>query len=230
MITSLRRFAISVVSVYVMLTIFFNGCGFAQEYILSLKQAEDQVLSTSNTLKSELQSEAAAGFASESQEATLWPKLNLNGNYSYQSNVPQLALPIPGVPPTKFGDNNNYSFGLNLSYTLFDGGASRAIWKSSLQNALARRDETDLTKKQLLLMLRQAYVKVQLSVENTSLTAKSLLLSRARFNDVNNRFHAVSASKLDYVNSKRELLDYQVKLKQAQNSLAADLRDLVNLI
>lgn len=201
----------------------------AEVFNLSLKQAEDQVLSTSNTLKSAVESGSAADFGAAAQQAPLWPKLTLSGNYFYQTNVPQLVLPLPGAAAFSFGDYNNYNFGLNLSYTLFDGGGAHNLWKSSLQNSRARHDEIDLTKKQLMLSVRQAYVKVQLSIENTSLTAKSLLLSKARYNDVNNRFRAGSASKLDFVNSKRELLDYQVKLKQAQNTLAADLRDLVNL-
>jgi len=218
-----------ILKTFLLFSIFISVKAYSQVYSLSLRQAEDQALSTSNTLKSTVESGAAAEFGADAQQATLWPKLTLNGNYYYQTNVPQLELPIPKVSPFNFGANDNYTFGLNLSYTLFDGGATYHLWKSSLQNSQAKLDEIDLTKKQLILSIQKSYVKVQLSIENTTLTAKSLLLSRARFNDVNNRFHAGSASKLDFVNSKRELLEYQLKLKQEQNTLAADLRDLVNL-
>jgi len=53
------------------------------------------------------------------------PSLSLNGSAVYQSDVPSIDIPVPGVsPPTV--KNDQYKFGLRVDQLIYDGGMTAA--------------------------------------------------------------------------------------------------------
>jgi hypothetical protein len=61
------------------------------------------------------------------------------------------------------------------------------------------------------------------------LTVDSLRLSLAQDKDIEMRYKAGAASRLDEVQAKRDVLSYQLKFRQAQADLAGSFRDLLAL-
>ena len=181
---------------------------------LTLRDAEKQSLQASNQLKSALSTQAAASEQADAGYANLWPRLSLEGTYRYVTTVPTVQLPIPGIPPLQFGANSNYSIGPTLSYQFWDTGSTRSAYHSLVKLAEARKEDQRNAELQLLMSVRMAYVRVQLALEQMRLVSDSLNLARAQNRDIEVNFRAGASSKLDWVNSQREVLSYQLQFKR----------------
>lgn len=199
----------------------------AEVFSLSLDQAEEQAFKTSPALKSAQASSEAASYQAQTSKSFLWPRLSLDGNYYYQSNVPTADMGPLGTIP--FGTHNNYSVGPIFTYTLFDGGRDRNSYESFIALSDARRADYQARQAQLRLNLRIAYFRVQLALKSLMLTADSLKLAQAQSRDIDVRFRAGASSRLDQISAHKDMLSYQMRFNQAQGELGRALRDLFSL-
>ncbi|MCM2322022.1 MAG: TolC family protein [Oligoflexia bacterium] len=198
------------------------------EPTLTLKQAEGKAAAHSARIASSQADAEAAKHQAEAAKAALFPRLTLEGTYRYVSDVPQLQVgPMTSV---SFGQHDNYSVGPMLSYTLWDGGAVRANWRSVQKLAEARSEDHKQAALQTRQAVRAAYFRVQLGQQEVRLVAESLKLSESQERDIRNRFQAGAASKADTLSARREVLSLKMKARQAQADLAANIRDLAALI
>ena len=78
---------------------------------IKLNEMEKRALDSSARLKSAVYDHESAKARAAAMESALYPRLSIEGTYRYNSSVPEIDLPIPGMLPRKFGDNTNYSFG-----------------------------------------------------------------------------------------------------------------------
>ena len=198
---------------------------------LTLKDAERRMLSTSNELQAYSAARLGTVEQADAQYSALLPRLTLDARYSYVTNVPTINLPIPGFNQgVVFGTHNNYSIGPTLSYTLWDTGSARDSYQGLSLLAEARDEDERSARIQLLLSVRAAYLRVQLALQEQSLLNDSLNLSRAQNHDIEANFKAGAATRLDRVDSQRDVLNYQLQYEQKQNEVAADLQDLLALV
>ncbi|HLE10249.1 MAG: hypothetical protein A2504_04885 [Bdellovibrionales bacterium RIFOXYD12_FULL_39_22] len=191
-----------------------------------LTSAIDKVIHNSAALKSTMASASAFLHQSEAAYALLWPSLALAGNYSYQSEVPATIGPM-GV--AILGEHENYAVGPVLSYTLFDGGKDRKNAEGLALLSDAKENGSEIFQKQLELTIKQTYFKTQYSLRELTLTAKSLKLAQDQGRDIQLRFKAGAASRLEQTLANREIIGYKMKFMQAQTNLAANLRELISL-
>jgi outer membrane protein TolC len=198
----------------------------SKEFKQSLNEAITEIKSESPLLQSSIATAEAAHFQADGAKSNLLPNLSLQGNYFYQTNVPSLNI---GPIDANFGTHNNYSAGPVLSYTLFDGGKDRGNADSAIFQALAREKGKKSQEAQLELSTKQAYFRVQYALRQLELTIDSLKLSLAQNKDIENRYQAGAASRLDEVQAKRDVISYQLKFHQAQSDLANSFRDLLAL-
>jgi outer membrane protein TolC len=198
----------------------------SKEFKQTLNEAITEIKSDSPLLQSSVATAEAAHFQADGAKSNLLPNLSLQGNYFYQTNVPNLNI---GPIDTNFGTHNNYSAGPVLSYTLFDGGKDRGNADSANLQALAREKGKKSQEAQLELSTKQAYFRVQYALRQLELTIDSLKLSLAQNKDIETRYHAGAASRLDEVQAKRDVISYQLKFHQAQSDLANSFRDLLAL-
>lgn len=200
---------------------------------LSLKDAESQALAKSPQLEALGASVDAAHELAGAQYAALYPRLAFNANYTYIANVPTVALPIniPGVgsPSITFGSNNNYSFGPTLNYTIWDTFSTRDAYHGADLMAQAREQDRVGARRQLLLTVRDAYMRLQLALEELRLLGSSLELSQQQNRDIEANFKAGAATQLDRVDSQRDVLSYRLQLSQKQAEVGSDLKDLMTL-
>ena len=202
----------------------------AARYALGAAEAEARALRSSDQLQSALEAAAAAREQARSQEAALMPRLSLEASYRYVTEVPSLPFSLPGVPPLQFGTHSSYSVGPVLSYTLWDTGAAAKSYRSLLNLAGSRDEDRRTAERQLLLTVRSAYVRVQLALEQVRLVNDSLALIRAQDRDIASNYGAGAASRLDVVDSHREVISYELQYRQRQADLSAALKDLLALI
>jgi outer membrane protein len=193
-----------------------------------LPTAEKNAKEFSGNLKSSSSSAEAARHQAEAAHAPLLPNLSLQGNYYYQTQVPSLTEGPLGT--LTFGTHNNYTVGPVLSYTVFDGGKDRNNLESNESLAKSRHENYRSQERQLELMVRQAYFQVQYGLKQLVLTSDSLKLSQSQSQDIDLRFRAGAASRLDQVTAHRDVMNYQLKFRQAQTDLASSLRGLFALV
>lgn len=202
---------------------------FSSELSLTLNQAEQRTLDSSDTLKAVKADLEFSEHQREAQFQSLLPKLSLTGNFQYNNYIPQISLVRSG-PSIPFGTHDTYSVGPTLTYTLWDGFSSKDSYHSANLLAEAKKEDQKNTNRQLLLSIRSSYVLVQLELEELKLIHGSLHLAQAQNRDVGLRYRAGSASKLDLVNSERSVLSYEIQFQQRQADLAIALKDLLSLL
>jgi outer membrane protein len=197
----------------------------------TLNEASARSKASSGLLKASTALVEAADFQTTASLSALFPRLTIDGYYSYQTAIPTVnigaLLGNPNAPAVQFGTNSNYSAGPTLSYTLFDGFQTRKSWKSSESNFHAKSENQKATERQLELNTHLAYFKVQFNLKALLLTATSLKLSQAQDHDIENRFQAGAASKLEKITSHQGVLNYLLQFRQTQTELAASIRQLL---
>jgi len=199
-------------------------------FSLTLKQAEEIALNSSDELKSIQSAAESTSENAEAQFSALYPKLSLDANYRYLTNVPKFSLPFPGATPIPFGTHDNYTVGPTLSYVLWDTGTSRNAYNSLDLLSRARREDKKNAENQILLGIRSTYLKLQLALEELRLLNNSLALAKKQNQDIEANYKGGAASKLDRVDSKREYLNYQLQFQQKQSEVASDFKDLLALL
>lgn len=210
------------------LTATISCPGFSAELAstrLSLVEVESATLQSSPQLKSAEKEYEAAIHKAYAQRSAMSPKLSLEGSYRYQSVVPEFS-PIPNGPVTKFGDNQNYSYGPQATWTLFASGNLRERWKSGEASARAARSAWDAALRKAQLDARLAYLKVRLGLEHVHLITDSLKLEEAQYRDIRLKRQAGAASRIDELSAHQQVLSRRRELRQSQADLAGALRSL----
>jgi outer membrane protein TolC len=193
---------------------------------ISLTESEKNAEENSARLQSSINEQKAIEQKSLEQQTQLFPKLTLDGNYRYNTMVPEIGLKLPGIPSMKFGDNTNYSIGPSLLWTAWDAGATRNTYESSSLLAQAKKSETETIKKQLNLSVRLLYFQVSLAGEQILLINNSLKLANDQYEDIEINVRAGTKSLVDKLSAHQEVLARLKQLRQARADMAAALRDL----
>lgn len=191
---------------------------------LTLLEAEQRSLSSSARVASAKADVHSADEMAKAQGAARLPKLSIEGMGKYVSEVPTMK-PAFG-PPMPLGDNNNYSIGPALSYTLWDGGAQRHSFKSAQRLAEAKTDERITAEANVLLSTRVAYAQAQLAEQELKLVMESLELAHNQSRDIDSRLRAGSASRLDSLNAKTDVSNFELRRAQSQAELSAAWAEL----
>ncbi|MGZ3788935.1 MAG: TolC family protein [Bacteriovorax sp.] len=192
-----------------------------------LTDAESKVWGHSETLKSISASAESSLNQAQSLKALVYPNLNLQASYLYQTEVPSKTLgPLGSIT---FGTHNNYAVGPVLTYTLFDNHKDQKSAESYDLLAQSKKENYRAFKNQLQLNIRQIYFRVQYALKELILTAKALKISQALEQDIDLRVKAGASSRLDLTLSRREVIGYHLKFRQAQTQLANYLREIMAL-
>lgn len=195
---------------------------------LSLRESEIQALENSFSKKAVNAEYDSIKNKIYSQQSLRYPKLTLEGNYKYISEIP--TLNFPGGAKTAFGDNTNYSIGPALTWTLWDFGSIKNSIKGFEALLKSKDAEKNLSNRQILLNVRLAYFRVQLRIEQQKMVADSLKLAESQHRDIQNRLSAGLSNRIDLLSAHKEVLNLQIQSRQIQSDLSADLRDLYALI
>ena len=192
---------------------------------LSLDDAEQAAFAHSPILKAAQSSLASAEDLVQAQFAALLPRLTGDGSYQRQTEVPKFSF-SPAAPPQQFGDYKSYAIGPTISWTLWDQGALWSSWKSQKALAQSQDAQRELVRRQVRLMTRLDYFQVQLALEQQRSLIDSLRLADAQYRDIDNRFRAGAASRIDWLSAHQQVLDRRRSLRSAQADLASALRTL----
>ena len=201
-----------------------------QVFELTESEAIAKAKQSSESLKSADSDWQASQEQAEASYSLLLPKLSFDASYRYVTQVPSIQLPLPNAPPIPISAHSNYSIGPTLSYTLWDSGFAKNRYYSHQKMAESRKEEQKNLSTQVVGSVKLAYTRVQLGVEQLKMVKDSLNQADAQNKYIEDRFEAGTADRLDLLTSQREVLNYQLQLKQQQADLASALKDLLALL
>src|SRR6266700_7503564 len=144
----------------------------APRLAISLGQALQAALDTSDQWKSARSGAEAAQDQALAQRGALLPHLGVNGSYRYIAEIPTIQV-APGAPPFAFTTHNQYSIGPEVTWTAFAGGALIQSWRAAQANARAQAQQADAVRRQVRLAARLAYFQAQLAADQVRLYAES---------------------------------------------------------
>ncbi|MDQ3230387.1 MAG: TolC family protein, partial [Pseudobdellovibrionaceae bacterium] len=168
---------------------------------------------------------AAAGV--KAQNASQSPRLSLDGNYRYISEVPEVNL---GPQELQLGYHHNASIGPTLSYEIYDGGVDSKATASNERNLRAEHKDRDGMRLRMIMDVRLAYARVQMGIEELHQVNESIRVVQAHLKDTQQRLKAGSASRLELLAAQREELQLNLRYSQTQTNLAEGLQHLGTLI
>lgn len=206
-------------------------CTYADAQYISLRDAENLALKTSNEIKAFVAQTTAANEQAGFAFAPLLPYWTAEGYYQYNTHVPTVELPAPlNLGGLAVGTHTPYSIGTTIVYTLWDTFTNLNAYKGAKYLAKSQKETEENTRQQVLLDTRLAYLKVQLSLEEMRAVERSLIVVRSQFDDMDKRYHAGTVAELDWVDSKREVLNYEVQYEQQRITLTNNVKDLFALL
>lgn len=201
----------------------------APRFRLTMVQAEGAARAHSPALRAVIEEGAGSADLADERFAALLPRLTLDGSYRYQTEVPNFSV-VPGQPARPFGDHRATSIGPTLSWTLWDQGSLRMTWRAQKARAASADEQRRLAERGAILGARLAYVQVQLAGEQLRELSDSLALAEAQYKEIDNRFKAGAASRIDTLSSHQDTLQRRKLFLQAQAELSASLRELLQLV
>lgn len=193
----------------------------------SLNQVIEATLKHSPELRAaEHQSEAASARAIAERGALL-PQIAVEGSIKRVSEIPTLTFPTG--QSLSLTDNESYSIGPAVQYTLFKGGANYFGWKSAKAAAGSKALQAELIRRQRRLAARLAYFQAQLASEQVRLILESYKVEEAQHQDIRTRYNAGAASRVDLLSAHQQTLNRRRDLLDARADLASALREMARL-
>jgi len=209
------------------------GVGYAEvpQINLTLEQAEIDALAYSPQIKSTQQEWEAAQAKAFSQFSLFWPRISLEGSFTYLTEVPTISLPIPGpAQEIPMGDNSNYSIGALAVWNIWDSLAVFSTWQAMQKAAAAKAAEVKAIQQEVRFKTRLAYFQTQLALKKLVLVSDALKLAEAQYRDICVQAQAGTSTRIDTLSSHLEVLARQQQFREARMELAISLRDLLSLL
>lgn len=197
---------------------------------LTLQEAEERALKNSLSVQAATADVAASDAQAKAQRSLLYPRLTLEANARYISEIPKVKL-VPGPqPPAPFGSHDSYSMGPTLYYTLWDQGETRKAYRGLHLLSEAKQASLQHERQRALASVRTAYARLQLALQELELVRGSLAVAETQRKDIRQRLRAGAASQLDQVNAEREVYSFQLRQVQSESDARAATFDLFALM
>lgn len=199
----------------------------SKDSFLSLAELETAMLDKSLDLRSVAIEVEAAKEKRYALPSIHVPKLTLDGNYKYLSEIPEINM-APGRT-LKFGDNKNYSIGPTVSMTLLDFNAKSHQQASLDKKVSSKENEAESLKANLLFKTRYHYLNLVFLVEKRNLISESLKVARKQLKDVSAQKRFGAGSKLDLLTAQKEVHELESQHKEIIINIMAEQTELFKL-
>ncbi len=196
---------------------------------ISLQEAENRALNTNYVLKAATAQANAASETADAQFAPLLPLWTIHGKFQYNTHVPNFS--VPGFPSGfEVSAHTPYNFGTTLSYTIWDSFTNLNAYKSARLLSDSQTQSKDNTTLELLLQTRLSYLLVQLALQELQSIENSLNLVRSQFKDIDHAYKAGAVARLDWIDSQRNVLSYQLQYEKERANVELKVKDLYAIL
>ena len=209
----------------ILFSIFFFAAAAAAEKI-TLDMCQEAAMSSKRIKALEYEMSAAQNAAA-AVKTFYFPSVFLEGSFVYLQNIPKLELSTPlGNMEKEMGDNINYSAGIALYWTLFDGNARAKNYKAALSLFEAKKAQLEFEKRRVLFEVRSAYFKLINALAYLELFNEQMQLSVSQNSDIKKAVSAGIRSGLDMALSDAEVLRRQKQISSGQIAVIEIVQEL----
>jgi OMF family outer membrane factor len=155
----------------------------------------------------------------------------LSAGHSYGSNYTDYVNSIQPAPANQnvLGQTSwsvDNAIGLNLSWTLFDGGRARALYRLNKQKANKGRYRFAQRRDQIRVEVERSFFELQRNNLNISTNAQEVLSTRESLRLARLRFQAGVTTQREVVDTQRDLTQAEVRYALAISTYNKSLADL----
>jgi outer membrane protein len=206
----------------------------AEDVPLSLAEAMEKARVHSARLAQLTALEGAAAEGLRGARAQRWPVVDLQGSYSFNSDVPELALISPGPPPTRqvvFPNiPNQYRGRAGLVLPLYTGGRTAGGVDAARGQQDAARLDLAAGGADLRLETENAYWTLVTTRESARVLEESVASYDRHEKDARNRFELGLAARNDLLAVQVERDRAELARLQAENQAEVANANLVRLV
>lgn len=199
-------------SKYIFLLIVFLKIqiGYGQEMVLSLEQIQEEVQKNYPLMKGKVLLNESSVLNVENLKISYLPRLFVNGQVSYQSDVTGISL--PGVDAPK-APKDRYALNLDIEQLIYDGGKTKSRIKVEKKNSEVEINGLEIKMYQLRARVNAAFYGIQL-------VRKSKLILLDKQKAISNRLQQIASAvengvvlpaNLKVLQSELLLIDQQVQ-------------------
>ena len=219
--------------------IVFAGVGLAQvstqqTKVLSLDKAISVALEQNISVRQAYNNSNSAQSGVLAAYGSYLPSASVNGGWTrQQTDRPASTQLIGGQPiqvPATFSTTSNYSTGLSLGYTVFNGFAREANFNQAVSNATSVDQQAIRTTQQIVFQVQAAYLTVLRNRQLVSVSEENIKRDQRQLERIteSNRVGALSIG--DVYRQQSQVAQDEVGLISAQNTYDKSIADLVALI
>ena len=192
---------------------------------LAYREELDDILLDISIANSEANAELAASQPLLSIVNTLSASNSYGSRYTDFVNGSNEAPPAQNVlGQTNWSVDN--AIGLNLSWTLFDGGRARALYRLNKQKANEGRYRFAQRRDQIRVEVERSFFELQRNNLNISTNAQEVLSTRESLRLARLRFQAGVTTQREVVDTQRDLTQAEVRYALAISTYNKSLADL----
>lgn len=159
------------------------------------------------------------------------PDLAIDAGYKYLDNVPrietdmQVDSPVPGVPPISIQDsfeigvNDNWLARLSLNQLLFASGRVYFAHRAAAKQVESSRQEEETVKLGVARQTAEAYLAVLIAGAVTDVQREALSTARAHLEQVQNRYDAGVANRLELLRAQVEVSNVEPRVIEAEQGI-----------
>ena len=205
-----------------------------QTKVLTLDKAISVALDQNVSVRQALNNSSSAQSGVLAAYGTYMPSLSASGSWTrQQTDRPASTQLIGGQPiavPATASTSSNYSTGLSLGYTIFNGFAREAGFNQAVSAATSTDQQTLRTTQQVVFQVQAAYLTVLRNRELVKVAEENLKRDQRQLDRIteSNRLGALSIG--DVYRQQSQVAQDEVLLISSQNTYDKSIADILSLI
>jgi outer membrane protein TolC len=154
------------------------------------------------------------------------PQMNVTGQATYQSEVTQFNIPIPGVTGGFSQKPDQYSLGLEVRETIFDYGAVKTQHRIEKQNIEILKAQIDVDYQKVKERINQIYAAIRLNQENKIILLDRVVELNLKIKKMRSAVNNGAALKSNLLTLEAELLSTHQRLEEVNSNLVSAFKVL----
>lgn len=194
--------------------------------VITLEQLQTLARENYPLLKQKKMYTDISGNKVKQLSSNFYPQISVTGQATYQSEVTELSIPIPGAGPGFQQKPDQYAVGLELKETLFDYGLVKTQKQIERENAEMQVQQVDADLIKLKERINSLYGNIYLQQENKKIMALRMAELDAKRLKMQSAVNNGAALQSNFLVLESEYLSTQQRIEEINSNLVAWFKTL----